>query len=51
VRNGICIKIRERSVELNTTIDKINEKNINISLIREKIKVLSAALMVYIRIE
>lgn len=40
------MKINERSVELKTTIVKINEKNINISLILEKIKVFSAALIV-----
>ena len=38
--------MRERSVELKITIDRIKEKNINISLILENIKVLSAAFIV-----
>jgi len=37
--NGICKNIIERSVELNTTIVRRNEININISLILEKTKV------------
>ena len=36
---GICRKITERSVELNTTTVSKNEVNINISLIREKTNV------------
>ena len=36
---------------LKTTIVKINDTNINISLIRENTKVFKAALMVYIRVE
>jgi len=43
--------MRDKSVELNTTIDRIKEKNINMSLILEKMKVLRAALIVYILIE
>jgi len=43
--------MRDKSVELNTTIDSIKEKNINMSLILEKMKVLRAALIVYILIE
>lgn len=37
----------ERSVEENTDIVSRNEKNMNMSLIREKTKVFSAAFMVY----
>ena len=44
---GICMNMIERSVEENTDIVNKNEKNINMSLIREKTKVFSAALIVY----
>jgi len=45
------MKIKDKSVVLKITIELIKEKNINISLILEKTKVLSAALIVYILIE
>jgi hypothetical protein len=45
---GVCKNIIDRSVEEKTLIVNKNEKNMNMSLIRENIKVLSAALMVYI---
>jgi hypothetical protein len=48
---GICKKIIDKSVVLNTLIVNINEININISLIRENTNVLRAALIVYIRVE
>jgi hypothetical protein len=38
--------MRDKSVVLNTTIVKIKDKNINISLILEKTKVFKAALIV-----
>jgi len=40
------MKIKDKSVVLNKEIVSINEKNINISLIREKTNVLRAALIV-----
>ena len=49
--NGISKNINDKSVVLNTTIDKINEMNIKVSLILEKIKVFKAAFIVYIRVE
>ena len=48
---GICKNIIERSVELKITIVNMNEKNINMSLIRENMKVFNAAFIVYILIE
>ena len=48
---GICIKIKDKSVEEKTEIVSKNEKNINISLIRENTKVFKAALIVYTREE
>jgi len=44
--NGTCRKIIERSVELNTTIVRRKDININMSLIREKTNVFCAALIV-----
>lgn len=43
---GICINIIERSVDENTDMVSKNEKNMNISLTREKTKVFSAAFIV-----
>lgn len=48
---GICRKITERSVELNTTIVRRKEMNIKASLIRENTNVFCAALIVYMRVE
>lgn len=45
------MKIRDKSVVEKVLIVNIKEKNINISLIREKTKVFIAALIVYIRVE
>ena len=45
------MKIRDRSVDEKVLITKINVKNMNISLIREKIKVFKDAFSVYIRDE
>jgi hypothetical protein len=39
VINGICKKIKDRSVELKTTNVNKNDINMNISLIRENTKV------------
>lgn len=50
-RNGVFTKISDRSVVLKTTIARVKVININISLIREKTKVLRAALLVYTRVE
>ena len=43
---GVCRKITERSVVLKITIVRRKAINMNISLIREKTKVLRAALIV-----
>jgi hypothetical protein len=43
---GICKKMTDKSVELNTTIVSRKEININISLIREKTNVFWAAFIV-----
>jgi|TARA_B110000259_G_scaffold100505_1_gene115833 hypothetical protein len=43
--------MRDKSVVEKVFIVNINEKNINISLIREKTKVFIAAFIVYIRVE
>jgi len=43
---GACKNIIERSVVLSTTTANMKAKNRNMSLIREKTKVLSAALIV-----
>jgi hypothetical protein len=43
---GICIKIIDKSVDENTFKVSKKDKNINISLIREKTKVFSAAFIV-----
>jgi hypothetical protein len=51
VRKGICKKIRDKSVVLKITMHKIKDKNINISLILENMKVFKAAFIVYILIE
>ena len=45
------MNIIDKSVVANVLIVNKNEKNINISLIREKTKVFSAAFIVYIRVE
>jgi hypothetical protein len=45
---GVCGNIIDISCEEKTLIVNKNEKNMNMSLMRENIKVLSAALMVYI---
>jgi hypothetical protein len=46
VMKGICKKMTDKSVELNTTIVSRKEININISLIREKTNVFWAAFIV-----
>jgi len=46
IKKGICRKIKERSVVLKITIHKINDKNINISLILENTNVFKAAFIV-----
>jgi len=51
VRKGTCKKIIDRSVEENTLIVNKKEKNINISLTLDQIKVFKAAFIVYIREE
>jgi hypothetical protein len=43
---GVCIKIKDKSVVIKELIVIKNDKNINISLIREKIKVFKAAFSV-----
>ena len=48
---GICINIIDKSVEQKILIDIKKDKNINISLIREKTKVFKAAFIVYILVE
>jgi hypothetical protein len=45
------MKISDKSVVEKVLIVRRKEKNINISLIREKTKVFIAALIVYIRVE
>ena len=48
---GIWRNNKDKSVVLKTTIDTKNDQNINMSLILENTKVLSAALTVYILVE
>ena len=48
---GTCKNITDKSVVLKTNIVNKNDKNINISLIRENTKVFKAALIVYTRVE
>jgi hypothetical protein len=48
IKKGTCKNIIERSVDENTLITSRKEKNINISLKREKTNVFNAAFIVYI---
>lgn len=45
-KKGVRVKITERSVVLKIRREEIKDKNINISLTREKTKVFKAALIV-----